>query len=174
MWTQDIVFKRQNLRHYVPPPIMKIELVVQHVKLLGVLLVSTLSACTHIDSIITTMNQRLSLLDQLRRQGLSITRLITASLTLAVARLQYALPAIGGFLTADDISRINTVFVDARKWRLPTTVPTATDLIERVDEKLCKAALDVKHCLHSLLPPVRDSLQQKPYEERHFAALRSN
>ena len=63
--TEEIVFKRPNLRHYAPfspPPILQIEQV-QQVKLLGVLLVFTLSMCTHIDSFIATMNQHLYLLN---------------------------------------------------------------------------------------------------------------
>ena len=140
--TKEIVFKRPNLRRYVhPPPVLQIEQK-QQVKLLRV------SACTHIDSVVATMNQRLYLLNQLRRQGLSMTGWTTTFLILMVARLQYALPAVDGFLTADDVSRINAVFVKALKRCLSTTVPIACDLIQMVDNTLFEAALDVKHCLH--------------------------
>ena len=94
------------------------------------------------------MNQRLYLLNQLRRQGLNIAGLTTAFLTLVVARFQYALPAIGGLFTVDDIHRINAVFVKARKWGLTSTAPIASVLIQIAENKLFKAALDVKHCLH--------------------------
>ena len=78
--SKELVFERPNLKHYVPPPpIMQIEQV-QKVKLLGVLLVSTLSAYTHTDSIVATMNQRLRLLNQLGRQGLNIAGLTTTFL----------------------------------------------------------------------------------------------
>ena len=50
-----------------------------------------------------------------------------------VARFQYASPALGGFLTADDISRINSAFVKARKWCLIATVTIYSDLIEKAD-----------------------------------------
>ena len=84
-----------------------------------------------------------------------------------VARFQYALPAIGEFLTADDISSINAVFVKARKWGLTTTVPIASHLIQIADNKLLEAALDVKHCLHSLLPPVLDSFRRNLRKRSH-------
>ena len=75
---------------------------------------------------------------------------------MVVARFLYALFANDGFLTADYISGINAVFVTARKWGLTSSVPIASDFIEIAHNKLFKAALAVKHCLHSLLPPVRD------------------
>ena len=79
-----------------------------------------------------TMNKCLCLLIQLRRQGLSIAGLTTAFLTLMVASLQYPLPDIGGFSTADDISRINVVFVKAIKLDLTTTASTTSDLLEKL------------------------------------------
>ena len=85
MWQKQkaIVYKRPNFSHYVPP-IMEIQQVQQD-KSLGVLLVSMLSACTHTDSIIATMNEHLHLPNQLRSQGLGITGLFMAFL---VARFQ--------------------------------------------------------------------------------------
>ena len=97
--------------------------------------------------------------NQSRRLHLSITGLITtAFLTLVIAHFQYTFPEIGGFLTAVDIRRINPVFGRAHKSGLTTTVPTASDLNEKVDKKLCTAAvLNITHCLLSLLFPVRES-----------------
>ena len=117
------------------------------------------------------MNQCVYLLNQWRRHGLSITGLTMVILTLVIARFQYALPATSGFLTADDISRINAVFVKVCKLGLTTTVTIASDLIEKADKKLFKAALHVKHCLHSLLPPVRDSVNRSLRKRGHDNVL---
>ena len=65
--TKEIVFTRPSLQHCVPPtPIAQIEQL-EKVKLLGVLLTSTLLANLHLNYIVDIINQRLYLLNQLRR-----------------------------------------------------------------------------------------------------------
>ena len=60
--TKEIVFRRPSLRHYVPPTsIVQIEQV-EEVKLLGVMLTSTLSANLHLNYIVGIINHRLYLL----------------------------------------------------------------------------------------------------------------
>ena len=91
--TKEIVFKRPALCQYVPlPPITHIE----HVKLLGVFFTPSLTTSTHINSLIAVMNQRLYLLNQLRKQGLDIRGLTQIFMGRVVARFHYALPAIAG------------------------------------------------------------------------------
>ena len=59
------------MRHYIPPsPLMQIEQV-EEAKLLGVLLAPTLSAQSHVKDTISISNQRLYLLNQLRKQELN-------------------------------------------------------------------------------------------------------
>ena len=66
--TKVIVFRRPSFRYYVPPTlIVKIEQV-EEVKLLGVMLISTLWANLHLNYIGVIINQRLYLLNQLRRR----------------------------------------------------------------------------------------------------------
>ena len=55
------------------------------------------------------MNQRLYLLNQLRKQGLDIRGLTQIFMGLVVARLQYALPAIAGQILVDDIKRVDAL-----------------------------------------------------------------
>ena len=58
---------RPSLRHYIsPPPLMQIEQV-EKVKLLEILLTPTLSMQTHVKYTISILNQRLYLLNQLRK-----------------------------------------------------------------------------------------------------------
>ena len=82
-------------------------------------------------------------------------------------------------LTADDmyISVINAIFFKAPKWGLTSTVQIDSDLIQIADNKLLQTPLHVKHCLHSILPPVRDSFGRTSSKRRGlelFDALGSN
>ena len=71
-------------------------------------------------------------------------------LTLVKARFQYELPAIDGFMSMDDITRINAVFVMARKWSLITIALNDSDLIKKDYKKLFKTALHIA-CIHYCL-----------------------
>ena len=55
------------------------------------------------------MNQRLYLLNQIRKQGLDIKRHTKLFVELVIVRFQYALPALAGQLTASDIYRIDAI-----------------------------------------------------------------
>ena len=109
--TKEIVFRRPSLWHYVSPtPIVQIEQV-EEVKLLGVIRISTLSANLHLNDIVGIINQRLYLLNQLRRKGLDINGVAKVFLCIVVACFLYALHAFSGMITADDTNRINAVFL---------------------------------------------------------------
>ena len=71
-------------------------------KLLGVMLTSTLSANLHLNYIVGIINQRLYLLNQLPRSGLDINGLAKFFLSIVVARFLYALPALSGMITPDE------------------------------------------------------------------------
>ena len=122
-------------------------------KLLGVMLISTLSANLHLNYVIGIFNQRLYFLNQLRRQRLDINGLAKVFLSVVVARFPYALPAFSATITADDINRINAVF--RKEWGLTNTVSSVEELCETADRKLFKAVMLTHHYLHTLLPPAR-------------------
>ena len=138
-----------------PPPLMQIERV-EEVKLLGVLLTPTLSMQSHVKYTISILNQRLYRLNQLRRQGPNVSGLTQVFMTLVVARFQYALPALAGQLSDDDLHKVEAVFSKARRRQLTTYTPNAADLIEQCDKHLLRAALNPTHCLHSVLPPKKN------------------
>ena len=56
------------------------------------------------------MNQRLYLLNKLRKQELDIRDLTQIVMGLVVAGFQYALPAIDGQILVDNLNRIDAVF----------------------------------------------------------------
>ena len=121
----------------------------EEVKLLGVLLTSILSMQSHVKYTISLLNQLLCLLSQLRKQGFNVN-----DLTIVVAKLKYALPALAGKLSADDLYKVDAVFNKVRRWQLTSHRPTlnSADLIEQCDKHLFRAALNPTHCLHSILP----------------------
>ena len=133
------------------------------------MLTSTLSANLHLNYIVGIINQRLYLLNQLRRQGLDINGLAKVFLSVVVARFLYALSAFSGMITVDYINRINAVFCKAKKWGLTNTVPSVEEFCENADQKLFKEMMWSHNCLHTLLPPVRYTSRRNMRERgNHF------
>ena len=77
-------------------------------------------------------------------------------MALVVARFQYALPALAGQLSADDLCIVDAVFSKAWRWQLTSHMPNSADLIEQCDKHLFRAALNPTHCLYSTLPPKKN------------------
>ena len=103
---------------------------VEEDKLIGILLTPTMSMQSHVKYTISILNQRLYLLNQLRKQGLNVSGLTQVSMALVVARFQYALPALAGQLSADDLHKVDAVFRKARRWQLTSHTLYSADLIE--------------------------------------------
>ena len=74
-------------------------------------------------------------------------------MALVVARFQYALPALAGQLSADDLRKVDAVFNKARRWQLTSHTPYSADLIEQCDKHLFRATINPAHCLYRILPP---------------------
>ena len=101
---------------------------------------------------ISILNQRLYLLNQLRKQGLSVSGLTQVFMALVVATFQYTLPALADQLSADDLHKVAAVFNKACRWQLTFHTPNSADLIEQCDKHLFRAALNPIHRLHNMLP----------------------
>ena len=105
-------------RHKYPPPCLllfylfifvDIPLIsgiarVVEVRLLGVILTSSLSWSCQVDSILVAAYQRLYLLNQLRHMSLDIVGLSNVFRSIVVSKMLYALPAISGSLNQSDIN----------------------------------------------------------------------
>ena len=98
--------------------------------LLGVMFTSTLLANLHVKYIDGIINQRLYLLNQLRRQEIDINGLAKYFLSVVIARFVYALHVLSEMIIADDINRFNAVFSKAKKWGLTNTVLSIAELCE--------------------------------------------
>ena len=70
---------------------------------------------SHVKYTISILNQRLCLLNQLRKRGLDVSGLTQVIMALVVARFQYALPALAGQLSADDLNKVDAVCSNARR-----------------------------------------------------------
>ena len=90
---------------------------------------------------------------QLVQTGTQCQRAYLVFMALVVAKFQYALPALAGQLSADDLQIVDAVFSKACRWQLTSHTPNSADLIEQCDKHLFRAALNPAHCLHSILPP---------------------
>ena len=169
--TKEIVFRRPSLRHYIPPPpLMQIEQV-EEAKLLVVLLTPTLSMQLHVKYTISILNQRLYLLNQLRKQELNVGGLTQVFMALIVARFQYALPALAGQLSADDLHKVDAVFSKARRWQLTSHTSNSADLIEQCDKQLFRATLNPAHCLCSIVPPKKNMYGRNLRKKGHGREL---
>ena len=126
---------------------------VEEAKLLLILLTLSLPMQVHVKYTISIFNQRLYLLNQLRKQELNVSGLTQVFMALVVARFQYALPALTGQISADDLRKVDAVFNKARRWQLTSYTPYSADLIEQCDKHLFRVALNPTHCLYSILPP---------------------
>jgi len=74
---------------------------------------------------------------------------------LIVSRILYALPALGGFLTADQIGKIDTYLCKALRWGYNDNVKLLSELLHDADMKLFRSMLRSTHCIHQLLPPLK-------------------
>ena len=73
---------------------------------------------SHVKYTISILNQRLYLLNQLRKQGLNVSGLTQVFMALVVAKFQYLLPALADQLSAGDLRKADAVFNKARRWQL--------------------------------------------------------
>ena len=83
--------------------------------------------------------------------------IIVARPIIIVSRILYALPAWGGFLSADHINKINALFQRLKRFGYITCNITASDLIEKSYLDLFKKISYPGHSLNHLLPPKRVS-----------------
>ena len=54
----------------------------------------------------------------MRKQGLNVSGLTQVFMALVDARFQYALLALAGLLSADDLHKVDAVCNEARRWQL--------------------------------------------------------
>jgi uncharacterized membrane protein SpoIIM required for sporulation len=93
----EMVFHRPGpCRLIAPPPLVDIEHAANF-KLLGVYIASTLSMETHVNYVLSLVNQRLYMINQLRKTELSAKAHEVIFHSSIISNLLYAFPAFAGF-----------------------------------------------------------------------------
>ena len=130
--TKEMVFHRPNPRLYIEPPAMQNIERVNEFKLLGVYFCSDLRFNSHISKVLTTCNQRLYLISQLKKQGLTVTGTEIVFNAIVLSKILYALPVFYSFylsITSNklkqclrklDVGSLLTQILSSRSW-LKTT-----------------------------------------------------
>jgi len=154
--TKELVFHRPHPNKFtLPVPIDNI-VRVSEARLLGVTLCSNLNFEPHIKYILSQCSQRIYLLKLLRAQGLPLKQLSIVYQALIVSRLTYAISAWGGFLTAELIRRINSLLRRCSKYKITDRIDCFDDMLRRADALLFTNMQKPVHCLHMLIPELRN------------------
>jgi len=97
------------------------------------------------------------LLKLLRDQGMPHTHFNTVFRSIILAKITYALPAWRGFITVEQIGRINSFLQQAFKYGLCSQLFSFLDLADDADQTLFNSMLKKQHCLQVILPEVKTS-----------------
>ena len=148
--TKELIFHRPNPRNYLPSAeIIGIERV-SFTKFLGVWLQDDMSACKHVDYVTHICNQRLYLLNQIKKQGFHKAELLSVFEEIVLTRVLYASPALSGYASANNIDSLQRVLIKAKRWRIVDIDYQLVDLFQNCDRLLFSAAQSSKHSLTHL------------------------
>ena len=81
-------------------------------------------------------SQRYYLLQQMRKQGLDVGCLQVVLQSIVISKVLYALPAWGGYVSRENISRIDKMLQNARRYGFTSTLHCFEELLEQADDKL--------------------------------------
>jgi len=117
----------------------------------------------HIHYILSQCAQRMYLLKLLKHQCMSVEKLSVAAHSLIVSWILYALPAWGGFLSAELSGRLDVLLRWLKRLGYIQNIFRYQDLLDKADEDLFSNMCSSQHCLHHLLPPLRsvDNLRER-------------
>ena len=88
---------------------------------------------THVNYILSLVNQRLYLINQLRKTGLPVKAREVVFHSLIISHLLYALPAFAGFLSGADIAHFNALFRKSVRWGILEHLFDFAELIADAD-----------------------------------------
>ena len=148
-----MVFHRPNPRSFVPPCEMADFRRVHSVKLFGVEFNSALDFNAHISAVVNCCNQRLYLLLQLKRLGLSTEKCDAIFKAIVISKFLYALPAFYGYLSQASKNKLSAILRKAKRWQLTQQDYSLELLASSQIERLFKKSLSSQHCLHHLYTP---------------------
>ena len=132
--SKELAFQRSNPRGLLPPPTIPNIEVVEFAKLLGVFVMATLGAGKQMEYILQIRNQRLYLLNQLKKQELVKRQLLNVCNAIVISRITYA-ASWRWFASPAECNSIQIFLSKVNWWRI-TTEDTSVDVLEAVDYNL--------------------------------------
>ena len=167
--TKEIILQRPRPSRLLQLPSTLVDIErVSEVKLLGVFFNNNFSFNAHVNFILSLCSQRIFLLRQLRNQGLPPKGLYVVCQAIVVSRIMYAACAWGGFLSAHQINRINSLLRRLFKYGFIEEKKDLNKLMTCANISLFKKMCYTEHCLSVLLPPVKNELYQLRCKGHYF------
>ena len=109
-----------------------------------------MSFTKHVYYITHICNQRLYLLNQLKKQSLPRAELQSVFVAIDLSRLLYASPAWNGYTTASNMESLKKVLINTKRWQIVDKVCVLEELFRDCDRALFIAAQSNTHCLNHL------------------------
>ena len=98
----------------------------------------------------------------LHNQGMTVSQIQTVAQALIVSRLLYALPALGSYVSAAQINKIDAILLCLKRYGYVTRDYCMADLMHSSDYELFRKSLKPGHCLHDLLPVAKITVLLRP------------
>ena len=153
--SKEIVFRRPSPYPIIQPPALCGIERITACKILGVQLQDDFRFTTHVNTIVSSCNQRLFLLKSLKAKGLDAKNLSNVFNAIVLGRVLYAISTWGGFINKSDTARIDSIFKKGFKYGFTPSKKLFPDLLHEADKSLFKAVTNSNHPLHSLLPAIK-------------------
>ena len=125
-----------------------------------------ISAGKQIDCLLDICNQRLYLLNQIKKQGLAKQQLLRVFDAIIIFRITYAAAAWRGFATVAECNAIQAFLNNVKRWSLISNDRNIADILDGIDYGLFKKMQFYNHCLHHILPNERCSLHDMKMRKR--------
>ena len=167
--TKELVFRRPSINYFVSPAAVPGIAQVDSAKLLGIIFDQKLNFHEQVEATVKVCSQRGYLMKLLRDQGLPDKHMDCVFNSLVLCKLRYAIFAWGGHVNLTQKAQINRYLKRMYRYHYTTVCYEFEDLLYSADHKLFTSMCKTQHCLHSLLPPIKDTghhLRQTghPYE----------
>ena len=149
----------------MPPPLTNIDLV-KFAKLLEVYILDNLGAGKQIDYLLKICNQRLYLLNQIKKQGLAKQQLLRVFDAIIISRITYAAAAWRGFATVAECNAIQAYLNKVKRRGIISEDRSIADILDGIDYGLFRKMQFSSHCLHHVSPNERRSVHGMKMRKR--------
>jgi hypothetical protein len=151
--TKEIIFHRGRSAQ-LPPPTEGIERV-DSLRMLGVVMQSSLSMTVHVDGLMVECSNKMYAMNLLRAHGLNKEALQEVFRSKILTKIMYAAPAWSGLANQNDVNRIDSFLRRSRKFGFyADDGPMFSELCCSADRNLFNnIEKNTNHVLYKFLPP---------------------